>query len=87
MVEEMFFRGYLLPRISRLGAWAPLVNTVLFSLYHLFTPWLNVGRIAIDWRTRRRAVYAGSAVVLEAQPRGPGPSRRTSPSSCIYELR
>jgi hypothetical protein len=30
------------------------------------TPWLNVGRIAIDWRTRRRPVYAGSAVVLEA---------------------
>jgi membrane protease YdiL (CAAX protease family) len=87
VVEEMYFRGYLLPRISRLGAWAPLVNTVLFSLYHLFTPWLNVGRIAIDRRTRRRPVYAGSAVVLEAQPRGPGPSSRTSPSSCVYGLR
>ena len=45
VVEEMYFRGYLLPRISRLGAWAPLLNTVLFSLYHFFTPWLNVGRI------------------------------------------
>jgi membrane protease YdiL (CAAX protease family) len=45
VVEEIYFRGYLLPRISRLGAWAPLVNTVLFSLYHFFTPWLNVGRI------------------------------------------
>ena len=64
MVEKMYFRGYLLPRISRLGAWAPLVNTVLFSPYHLFTPWLNVGRIAIDRRTRRRHVYTGSAVVL-----------------------
>jgi len=30
VVEEMYFRGYLLPRISRLGAWAPLLNTVLF---------------------------------------------------------
>ena len=87
MVEELYFRGYLLPRISRLGAWAPLVNTVLFSLYHLFTPWLSVGRIASDRRTRRRHVYAGSAVVLEAQPRGPGPSSRTSPSSCVYGLR
>ena len=27
------------------GAWAPLLNTVLFSLYHFFTPWQNVGRI------------------------------------------
>ena len=53
MVEEMYFHGYLLPRISRLGAWAPLVNTVLFSLYHFFTPWLNVGRIAIDRRKAR----------------------------------
>ncbi len=45
VVEELYFRGYLLPRISRFGAWAPLLNTVLFSLYHFFTPW-NVGRIA-----------------------------------------
>lgn len=45
VVEELYFRGYLLPRISRLGAWAPFVNAVLFSLYHLFTPWQTVGRI------------------------------------------
>jgi membrane protease YdiL (CAAX protease family) len=45
VVEEVYFRGYLLPRISRFGAWAPMVNTVLFSLYHFFTPWQNVGRI------------------------------------------
>jgi uncharacterized protein len=45
VVEEMYFRGYLLPRISRFGVWAPLINTVLFSIYHFFTPWQNVGRI------------------------------------------
>lgn len=45
VVEEMYFRGYLLPRISRLGAWAPVLNAVLFSLYHFFTPWSNVSRI------------------------------------------
>ena len=45
LVEEVYFRGYLLPRISRFGVWAPLINTVLFSLYHFFTPWLNAGRI------------------------------------------
>lgn len=38
VVEEMYFRGYLLPRISRFGMWAPLLNTVLFSLYHFFNP-------------------------------------------------
>ena len=37
VVEEMYFRGYLLPRISRFGAWAPIINTVLFSLYHFFS--------------------------------------------------
>ena len=41
----MYFRGYLLPRISRFGAWAPVINTVLFSVYYFFTPWQNVGRI------------------------------------------
>ena len=45
IVEELYFRVYLLPRVSRFGALAPLINTVLFSLYHFFTPWQNVGRI------------------------------------------
>jgi membrane protease YdiL (CAAX protease family) len=44
-VEELYFRGYLLPRISRIGLWAPLINMVLFSLYHFFTPWENITRI------------------------------------------
>jgi len=45
VVEEMYFRGYLLPRISRFGAWAPLLNTALFSLYHFFNPFGFVSRI------------------------------------------
>ncbi len=45
IVEELYFRGYLLPRLARLGAWAPLVNITLFSIYHFFTPWQTVGRI------------------------------------------
>ena len=40
VVEEMYFRGYLLPRISRFGAWAPLLNTVLFSLSLLQPLWV-----------------------------------------------
>jgi membrane protease YdiL (CAAX protease family) len=67
VVEEMYFRGYLLPGLSRLGAWALLVNTVLFSLYHFFTPWQNVGRVlallptvyAAWWK---RSIYVSIAV-------------------------
>jgi membrane protease YdiL (CAAX protease family) len=44
-VEELYFRGYLLPRMAYLRGWAPLLNTVLFSLQHLFSPWQNPGRI------------------------------------------
>lgn len=44
-VEELYFRGFLLPRMTKLGAWAPLVNAVLFSVYHFFTPWENITRI------------------------------------------
>ena len=33
VVEEPYFRGYLLPRMERLGRWAPLVNAS-FSIYH-----------------------------------------------------
>lgn len=45
LVEELYFRGYLLPRISRYGKWAPFINAVLFSLYHFFSPWQNPARI------------------------------------------
>ena len=45
IVEELYFRGYLLPRISRLHGWAPLLNVFLFSIYHFFSPWRNLERI------------------------------------------
>jgi uncharacterized protein len=44
-VEELYFRGYLLPRVSYLGILAPIFNVVLFSLYHFFSPWQNITRI------------------------------------------
>ena len=69
VVEELYFRGYLLPRISRFGAWAPLVSAVLFSVYHFFTPWQTVGRVlsllpmvyAVWWW---RNIYVGMAVLV-----------------------
>jgi membrane protease YdiL (CAAX protease family) len=63
-VEELYFRGYLLPRISSSPGWAPLINALLFSFYHFFSPWQNVTRIvgliplvyAVSWK---RNLYLG----------------------------
>lgn len=43
-VEELYFRGYLLPRMSRLKGWAPLLNATLFAAYHFWTPWEVITR-------------------------------------------
>ena len=67
IVEELYFRGYLLPRMDRFGRWAPLVNVSLFSLYHFWSPWQIVARIlgigptvyAVWWK---RNVWLGIAV-------------------------
>jgi uncharacterized protein len=67
IVEELYFRGFLLPRMERLGRWAPLVNVSLFSLYHFWSPWQFVARIlgvgplayAVRWK---RNVYLGMVV-------------------------
>ena len=66
-VEELYFRGYLMPRMSQMGKWAPFVNVVLFSLYHFWAPWGFLSRIAgvtpfayaVWWK---RNVYLGMAV-------------------------
>lgn len=45
VVEELYFRGFLLPRLSALNKWAPFINVVLFSLYHFWLPWEFLTRI------------------------------------------
>ncbi len=40
VAEELYFRGYLLPRISYLGRYAPVLNTILFAVYHFWQPYL-----------------------------------------------
>lgn len=46
IVEELYFRGFLLPRMENYAKkWTPLVTTVLFSVYHFFSPWENPIRI------------------------------------------
>ena len=44
IVEELYFRGYLLPRLSHLGIWAIFLSSFLFALYHFTTPWMVVSR-------------------------------------------
>lgn len=63
VVEELYFRGYLLPRISRLGVWAPVLNVALFALYHLWSPWQAATRFisilpAAYTVQRTKSVYA-----------------------------
>jgi membrane protease YdiL (CAAX protease family) len=67
IVEEIYFRGYLLPRMERLGRWAPLVNVSLFSLYHFWSPWQVVARIlglgpTVYAVRAKRNIYLGMAV-------------------------
>lgn len=38
IVEEIYFRGYLLPRLSPLGLWAPAVHGACFAMAHLWQP-------------------------------------------------
>jgi membrane protease YdiL (CAAX protease family) len=45
VVEELYFRGYLLPRMARWGWLAPLSSLLLFSLYHFWIPWQNPSRL------------------------------------------
>jgi membrane protease YdiL (CAAX protease family) len=64
VVEELYFRGFLLPRMKRFGNWGPALNALLFSLYHLFSPWQNLSRIFgilpfAYFAQRKRNIYAG----------------------------
>lgn len=64
VVEELYFRGYLLPRMAYLKKWAPVVNGALFGLYHFWQPHNFIGIVAIGiilsyivWK--KRNVYLG----------------------------
>lgn len=48
-VEELYFRGYLLPKISRYRGWAPLIGGLLFGFYHSWQlyDWVAVSLLGI----------------------------------------
>jgi uncharacterized protein len=47
VVEELYFRGHLLPAVERYGARAPVVTVALFTLYHFESPWENPARFLV----------------------------------------
>lgn len=62
LAEEMYFRGHLLPRISRFGRFAPVLGTALFTLYHFHSPWrypaIFLGFLPITWLAwRKRSIW------------------------------
>ena len=67
VAEELYFRGYLLPRMETWGKVAPIVNAVLFSLYHFWQPQIYLTLIIalvplsyLTWKTKslKLAIYA-----------------------------
>ena len=45
VIEELYFRGFLMKRMSaKYGAAAPLLNSIFFSVYHLWSPWMLIAR-------------------------------------------
>ena len=39
IIEEVYFRGFLLPRMTYLGLFAPAANALLFAVWHLWQPY------------------------------------------------
>ena len=59
IVEELFFRGYLLARMEHLKGWAPVVNGALFGIYHFWQPHNFLALVGVGialsyvvWKTR-----------------------------------
>jgi uncharacterized protein len=65
-IEELYFRGFLLPRMGYAGKWAPLLHSFLFALYHLWTPWMfvtrTVGIVPLAYAVQRRNLNLGIIV-------------------------
>lgn len=63
-VEELYFRGYLLPRMK--GKFGPLLHSFLFAVYHIFTPWMiltrTIGLLPLVYAVRRKNIYVGIIV-------------------------
>ncbi len=68
LVEELYFRGYLLPRMP--GRYAPIWHSFLFAVYHVFTPWMivsrTIGLLPLIYAVRKKNIYIGIIVHMAA---------------------
>jgi membrane protease YdiL (CAAX protease family) len=64
MVEELYFRGYLLPRMK--GKSAIWFHSFLFAAIHVFSPWMIIARtvsfLPIIFGTTKKNIYVGMIV-------------------------
>ncbi len=64
VVEELYFRGYLLPRMS--GKLSSLLHSFLFAAYHVFTPWMiisrTIGLLPLIYVVKKKNIYVGIIV-------------------------
>lgn len=64
LVEELYFRGYLLPRMK--GKYAPLSHSFLFAAQHVLEPWMiitrTLGFLPILFGVKKKNIYIGIIV-------------------------
>ncbi|MGB2955966.1 MAG: CPBP family intramembrane glutamic endopeptidase [Anaerolineales bacterium] len=61
LVEELYFRGYLLARMP--GKYTELFHSFLFAVYHVFTPWMiitrTIGVLPLIIAVKKKNIYIG----------------------------
>ena len=61
LVEELYFRGYLLPRIPVKNS--ELLHSFLFVAYHVWTPWMvitrTIGMLPLIIAVKKKNIYIG----------------------------
>jgi len=61
LVEELYFRGFLLPRMK--GKYATLFHSFLFAAQHFFTPWMlitrTLGLLPLLFGVKKKNIYVG----------------------------
>ena len=64
LVEELYFRGYLMPRMK--GKFAPLLHSFLFAAQHVLEPWMmltrTLGFLPILFGVKKKNIYIGMIV-------------------------
>jgi len=64
LVEELYFRGFLLPRMK--GKYATLFHSFLFAAQHFFTPWMlitrTLGLLPLLFGVKKKNIYVGIIV-------------------------